>query len=80
MKLALCIDGRHWFITKRVFDDEDMYRSNHVGLIGGVVPFQDGGFSFHEILKILKNKRTKKSMPMELVILNLTLKEMKNAN
>lgn len=75
-RLAKCLRGQYWFLTKKVFEDDDLYRANAVGLMCGVVPFQDGGDGFRELLN-LQGKRKGKE-PIELKILNLTLKGMKN--
>lgn len=74
-KLSYCVRREHWFLTKMVFDDEDLYRADVVGLMRGVVPFQGGeGFVF------LRDMQSKKCKNIELKILKLTIKEMKNGN
>ncbi len=77
--LSRCIDGRHWFITHRVFLDEDMYKADYVGLLNGDVLFQHGGEGFYKLLRLQETNR-KAKIPIELKILNLILKEMKNGN
>lgn len=79
-RFSLCLQSsNHWRLAKQVFQDEDMYRSNFVGIMDGMVPFQDGGVEFTELMRFLE-KRHKKPFAIELFILKLTIQELKNGS
>lgn len=61
-----------------VFKDEDMYCTNYIGMLRGSRTFDLSSPMYLEFLAIAKKKPTKKTLPIELQILNLKLKEMKN--
>lgn len=65
------------FTLKWVFDHDAMLFSNYIGLLDGCRTFERRHPMYCEFLKIVKKKRTQKSLPIELQILNLTLKGMK---
>lgn len=77
-KLACCRSGNPSATLRPIFNGEDMYRADHAGLLRGIVPFQDGGESFRNILETQNLNPKKKNM--ELYILNLIIKDMKNGN
>ena len=67
-------------VCRYVFEDEDMFGTNVAGMLSGERPFALGSSVYREFLERLKKKATKKTLPIELHILNLQLKEMKNGN